>query len=112
MIKITNDQKIAINEVGRATEAQRKAITCYKANNKLLALFRMQAGSAVRDITIHHTTKQKLPKDSRDFLRVWLADRAGGFGDLVLAFVTALETATGRTVVYSTPSKKAAAPEA
>jgi len=102
-MKITNAQKTAINDVAWETESQRKAITCYEADNKLLALFRMQAGSTVREITINHTIGNKLPKDSREFLKVWLAERAGGFGSLVLAFVTALDLATGRAVKYNTP---------
>jgi hypothetical protein len=111
-MKITNAQKAAINDAARETEPQREAITCYEADNKLMALFRMQAGSAVREITINHTIGKTIPKDSREFLRVWLADREGGLGSLVLAFVTALELATSRAVTYDTPRKTEAFAEA
>ncbi len=101
MRPVTEAEKATINQIAKTTAPQRQAITLYQAEDKSLALFRMQAGNAVREITIRHVTGQALTKECRGFLDAWMSNAPGGVGDLVREFVRALESATGREIKHT-----------
>ena len=100
MRDLTAEQRRLINDVTEKTARQRKALTQYRADDRSLAFFRMQADHHAREIILRHAVNEPLRVETMGFLETYLKDPDEELDKPVKAFLEAVERATGRELRF------------